>query len=65
MFYFTLQQRRDKDQYRSFLSLDLAESLSLRTLSTRRRRSTKYQSREPPFAVDLLAYFCLLLLSPN
>ncbi|KAJ7334088.1 hypothetical protein DFH08DRAFT_298202 [Mycena albidolilacea] len=52
MFYFTLQQRRDKDEYRSFLSLDLAESLSLRTLSTRRRRSTKYQSREPPFAVD-------------
>ncbi|KAJ7281586.1 hypothetical protein C8J57DRAFT_78814 [Mycena rebaudengoi] len=47
MFYFTLQPARDKDQYRSFLSLDLAESLSLRSHSTKRTRE-----REPPFAVD-------------
>ncbi|KAJ7252751.1 hypothetical protein B0H12DRAFT_610324 [Mycena haematopus] len=51
LYYFTLQPRRDKDQYRSFLSLDLAEAQSLRSRSTRRRRS-KRQSREPPFAVD-------------
>ncbi|KAJ6518753.1 hypothetical protein C8R45DRAFT_1065674 [Mycena sanguinolenta] len=51
MYYFTLQPRRDKEEYRSFLSLDLAEAQSLRSRSTRRKRS-KYQSREPPFAVD-------------
>ncbi|KAJ7115914.1 hypothetical protein C8R44DRAFT_880317 [Mycena epipterygia] len=50
MFYFTLQPRRDKDQFRSFLSLDLAESLSLRSHSM--KRSQKRYSREPPFAVD-------------
>ncbi|KAJ7765379.1 hypothetical protein DFH07DRAFT_362442 [Mycena maculata] len=46
MFYFTLQPGRDKDQFRSFLSLDLAESQSLRSYSVRRGPS------EPPFAVD-------------
>jgi hypothetical protein len=57
MFYFTLQPARDKDQYRSFLSLDLAESQSLRSHSTKRTRE-----REPPFAVDLSVLFLLLSL---
>ncbi|KAJ6493588.1 hypothetical protein C8R47DRAFT_1070115 [Mycena vitilis] len=53
MFYFTLQPRRDKDQFRSFLSLDLAESHSLRSRGTRRRPANPHhESREPPFAVD-------------
>ncbi|KAJ7155457.1 hypothetical protein C8R43DRAFT_432885 [Mycena crocata] len=52
MFYFTLQPRRDKDHFRSFLSLDLAESQSLRSHSLRRKHSNRRQSREPPFAVD-------------
>ncbi|KAJ7180632.1 hypothetical protein C8R46DRAFT_588504 [Mycena filopes] len=63
MFYFTLQPRRDKDEFRSFLSLDLAESNSLRSHSIKRkssghRRSQRQQqqslpySREPPFAVN-------------
>ncbi|KAJ6581446.1 hypothetical protein B0H19DRAFT_1251667 [Mycena capillaripes] len=52
MFYFALQPRRDKDEFRSFLSLDLAESQSLRSHSTRRKPSSKRHSREPPFAVD-------------
>ncbi|KAJ6610233.1 hypothetical protein B0H10DRAFT_438461 [Mycena sp. CBHHK59/15] len=51
MFYFTLQPCRDKDEFRSFLSLDLAESQSLRSRSLRRRLSKRH-SREPPFAVD-------------
>ncbi|KAJ7668356.1 hypothetical protein B0H17DRAFT_1142469 [Mycena rosella] len=52
MFYFTLQPRRDKNALRSFLSLDLAESQSLRSHSMRRKSSTRRHSREPPFAVD-------------
>ncbi|KAJ7623257.1 hypothetical protein FB45DRAFT_925102 [Roridomyces roridus] len=44
MFYFTLQPKRDKDEFRSFLSLDLAESQSLRSRSVR---------RAPSSAVDL------------
>jgi hypothetical protein len=39
-FYFTLQPRRDTSALRSFLSLDLAESQSIRTASLRRSDST-------------------------
>ncbi|KAG5650814.1 hypothetical protein H0H81_010939 [Sphagnurus paluster] len=35
-FYFTLQPKRDTSEYRSFLSLDLAESQSLRSASLKR-----------------------------
>ncbi|KAF9005964.1 hypothetical protein BDQ17DRAFT_1540593 [Cyathus striatus] len=38
-FYFTLQTKRDPIQYRSFLSLDLAESQSLRSASLKRKES--------------------------
>ncbi|KAJ7449672.1 hypothetical protein FB451DRAFT_1410886 [Mycena latifolia] len=51
MFYFTLQPKRDTEELRSFLSLDLAESQSLRSRSMKRKPSTRH-SREPPFAVD-------------
>ncbi|KAF7370642.1 hypothetical protein MSAN_00697200 [Mycena sanguinolenta] len=64
MYYFTLQPRRDKNEYRSFLSLDLAEAQSLRSHSTRRKRS-KYQSREPPFAVDFQIPDSPTLLPPR
>ncbi|KAG6910196.1 hypothetical protein DXG01_012331 [Tephrocybe rancida] len=36
-FYFTLQPKRDTCEYRSFLSLDLAESYSLRSASLKRK----------------------------
>jgi hypothetical protein len=39
-FYFTLQPRRDTVALRSFLSLDLAESQSIRSASIRRNDST-------------------------
>ncbi|KAF9475226.1 hypothetical protein BDN70DRAFT_898349 [Pholiota conissans] len=38
-FYFTLQSRRDEDEFRSFLSLDLAESQSMRSASLKRKAS--------------------------
>lgn len=38
-FYFTLQPKRDANEFRSFLSLDLAESQSLRSSSMKRRIS--------------------------
>jgi hypothetical protein len=56
MYYFTLQPKRDKNSFRSFLSLDLAESQSLRSHSTKHKQSNRHRSRdsrEPPFAVDL------------
>ncbi|KAJ6591624.1 hypothetical protein DFH09DRAFT_179953 [Mycena vulgaris] len=65
MFYFTLQPKRDKDQLRSFLSLDLAESHSLRSHSIRRKPSTRRQSREPPFAVDFQIPDSPSLLPPS
>ncbi|KAJ7043572.1 hypothetical protein C8F04DRAFT_723204 [Mycena alexandri] len=76
MFYFTLQPRRDKDEFRSFLSLDLAESQSLRSHSIRHkssshRRSRRQQqptqrySREPPFAVDFQIPDSPCLLPPQ
>ncbi|GLB41767.1 hypothetical protein LshimejAT787_1003670 [Lyophyllum shimeji] len=40
-FYFTLQPKRDTSEYRSFLSLDLAESASLRSASLKRKSSCK------------------------
>lgn len=45
-FYFTLQSRRDSAEFRSFLSLDLAESSSMRSASLRRKASdaSKWQS---------------------
>ncbi|KAF7309819.1 hypothetical protein MIND_00353800 [Mycena indigotica] len=43
MFYFTLQPRRDSNEYRSFLSLDLAESLSLRSRSMKRKSSSAHR----------------------
>ncbi|KAJ7760519.1 hypothetical protein B0H16DRAFT_1720018 [Mycena metata] len=74
MFYFTLQARRDKDEFRSFLSLDLAESQSLRSHSIRKpssRRNRRQQqpsqrySREPPFAVDFQIPDSPCLLPPQ
>ncbi|KAJ7224249.1 hypothetical protein GGX14DRAFT_649179 [Mycena pura] len=66
MFYFTLQPRRDKDEYRSFLSLDLAESQSLRSHSVRHRPSgRRHQSREPPFSVDFQIPDSPCLLPPR
>ncbi|KAF7308816.1 hypothetical protein MKEN_01081200 [Mycena kentingensis (nom. inval.)] len=58
MFYFTLQpRRRDGTEYRSFLSLDLAESQSMRSASLRRkssaRRAPRRRSKEVPFTADL------------
>ena len=43
-FYFTLQPRRDTIALRSFLSLDLAESQSIRSASIRRNDSTMTRS---------------------
>ncbi|KII87237.1 hypothetical protein PLICRDRAFT_177011 [Plicaturopsis crispa FD-325 SS-3] len=40
-FYFTLQPRRGSAEFRSFLSLDLAESQSLRSASVRRKGSKR------------------------
>ncbi|KAH6915854.1 hypothetical protein BKA70DRAFT_1418774 [Coprinopsis sp. MPI-PUGE-AT-0042] len=40
-FYFTMQPRRDEQEFRSFLSLDLAESQSLRSASLKRKASSK------------------------
>ncbi|KAJ7066577.1 hypothetical protein C8F01DRAFT_707883 [Mycena amicta] len=53
-FYFTLQQR-DSNEYRSFLSLDLAESLSLRSHSMKRKPSARRprRSREPQFSAGM------------
>nr|GAT45703.1 predicted protein [Mycena chlorophos] len=44
-FYFTLQPRRDSHEYRSFLSLDLAESLSMRSNSMKRKHSSRRGQR--------------------
>ncbi|EDR14647.1 uncharacterized protein LACBIDRAFT_305491 [Laccaria bicolor S238N-H82] len=44
-FYFTLQPKRDVIEYRSFLSLDLAESQSMRSASLKRKASSKANSR--------------------
>ncbi|KDR80556.1 hypothetical protein GALMADRAFT_222152 [Galerina marginata CBS 339.88] len=57
-FYFTLQPRRDEDEFRSYLSLDLAESQSMRSASLKRKASSKAASsrasskpfRFPPIA---------------
>jgi len=48
-FYFTLQPKRDVIEYRSFLSLDLAESQSMRSASLKRKVSSKanYRSYKP------------------
>ncbi|RDB23812.1 hypothetical protein Hypma_009079 [Hypsizygus marmoreus] len=40
-FYFTLQPKRDTQEFRSFLSLDLAESNSLRSASLKRKASSR------------------------
>jgi hypothetical protein len=49
-FYFTFQPKRDLMEYRSFLSLDLAESQSMRSASLKRKASSKANSRssKPP-----------------
>ncbi|KAF8202237.1 hypothetical protein BJ912DRAFT_1110133 [Pholiota molesta] len=44
-FYFTLQARRDEDEFRSFLSLDLAESQSMRSASLKRKASASTNGR--------------------
>ncbi|KAJ7091322.1 hypothetical protein B0H15DRAFT_228729 [Mycena belliarum] len=64
MFYFTLQPKRDKRELRSFLSLDLAESQSLRSHSIKRRPSTAHSS-EPPFAVNFQIPDSPCLLPPS
>ncbi|KIM44505.1 hypothetical protein M413DRAFT_53763, partial [Hebeloma cylindrosporum] len=51
-FYFTLQPRRDEQEFRSFLSLDLAESQSMRSASIKRNassstKSPSYSTRHP------------------
>ncbi|KAF8075017.1 hypothetical protein FPV67DRAFT_1475745 [Lyophyllum atratum] len=48
-FYFTLQPKRDTSEYRSFLSLDLAESNSMRSASLRRKTSSKARRTEKSF----------------
>ncbi|KAG2011709.1 hypothetical protein CC2G_011797 [Coprinopsis cinerea AmutBmut pab1-1] len=40
-FYFTMQPKRDETEFRSFLSLDLAESQSMRSASLKRKASSK------------------------
>ncbi|TFK71369.1 hypothetical protein BDN72DRAFT_464323 [Pluteus cervinus] len=44
-FYQTLQPKRDTSEYRSFLSLDLAESQSLRSVSMRRKTGSMKSSK--------------------
>ncbi|KAF8909360.1 hypothetical protein CPB84DRAFT_1765947 [Gymnopilus junonius] len=46
-FYFTLQPRRDEHQFRSYLSLDLAESQSMRSASLKRNASSQKPFRFP------------------
>jgi hypothetical protein len=43
-FYGTLQPRRDEQEFRSFLSLDLAESQSMRSASLKRKASSSTKS---------------------
>jgi hypothetical protein len=60
-FYFTLQPQRDESEFRSFLSLDLAESQSLRSASLRRKMS----KATTPFAcvIPSSIFFSYSLLS--
>jgi len=61
-FYFTLQPRRDEQEFRSFLSLDLAESQSMRSASLKCKassstKSPSLSSRHPfrfPYVFSLL-----------
>ncbi|TFK29765.1 hypothetical protein FA15DRAFT_663944 [Coprinopsis marcescibilis] len=46
-FYFNLQPKRDQKQYRSFLSLDLAESQSMRSASLKRKASSNAHNSCP------------------
>jgi hypothetical protein len=51
-FYFTLQPSRNCSEYRSFLSLDIAESMSLRSVSSRRNTLTCNMSLFPTIAEE-------------
>lgn len=50
-FYFTLQPRRDEEHLRSFLSLDLAESQSMRSASLKRKASSATKSFRFPYVL--------------
>ncbi|KAF8159635.1 hypothetical protein B0H34DRAFT_673963 [Crassisporium funariophilum] len=55
-FYFTLQPRRDEHEFRSFLSLDLAESQSMRSASLKRQASSKAASSRESKAPHMQAF---------
>ena len=61
-FYFTLQPQRDEESYRSYLSLDLAESQSMRSASLKRKASSKALS-EKPFRFPQVSLPCWPALS--
>lgn len=59
-FYFTMQPKRDQSEFLSFLSLDLAESQSLRSASLRRKASGYTSKPDKPFTSKCPYVLCLV-----